>query len=181
MNRTERQGRDRAPRLNSKGADGFSIVEMLIAIVVVAVGLVSIVSVSSWVSRTNTITNNMNVLAAAVQDEADRLRTAVWTVSTEDPSIAVGGSLYDYTEYVPTPSLSAAQPTTLKPYSYTLDPNDPHHASVSGTPLGDMSIRWQVRQGGTPDLRYVTIRAVQVGAPSNTNNAFTVTTVIVRN
>lgn len=189
MKRTTRQDQREGRRPRFNGADGFSVIEMLIAMVVIAVGLVSIVAISSYVSRANTISNNLNVLAAAAQDQADRLRTAVWTSSSEDPAISVGGSVSS--EYTATPTQSystsaAATPTggtttSVKAYTYTKDPNNPHHATVSSTPSGDLNVSWQVRQGGTPDLRYVTIRAVQVGAPANMREGFTVTTIIVRN
>ena len=87
---------------------GFSLIEMIIAMVVITFGLVSIVGVSVYVSRANSVSNNLNVLAAAAQDQVDRLRTAAWTSVSEDPMLAVGGSVSlpaidtgDYTEKAP--------------------------------------------------------------------------------
>ena len=151
---------------------GFSIIEMLIAIVVVTFGLVSVVGISAYVSRANSTSNGLNVLAASAQDQADRLRTAQWTATTESPMIAVGGSL--------TPAHMSI-PSGSQPYTYMLDPDNPHHAVAANTPAGDLDICWQVRQGSTTDLRYVTIKVVQINAQPTLRDGFTITTMIVRN
>jgi type II secretory pathway pseudopilin PulG len=194
---------------------GFSIIEMLIAISVIVFGLVSIVGISAYVSRTNSTSATINVLAAAAQDQVDRLRTARWTRTYTDPMLAVGGSvpavagmsepsqepsIIRWTQSqkaalfaspiaaaAPAPSPSPTPEPTPTPtptggdYTYTVDPNNPHHATAAGTPAGDLDINWQVRQGATPDLRYVTIRVVQINAPPLMADGVTVTTIIVRN
>ena len=188
---------------------GFSLIEMLIAIVVIVFGLVSIAGISAYISRTNSTSATLNVLAAAAQDQVDRLRTARWTKTFTDPMLAVGGSV----PYVA--SSSVAEPSAAKPsavsstvslaqaggagffslpvtsaatsptptggnYTYTLDPENPHHATATGTAAGDLNINWQVRQGATADLRYVTIRVVQIDPPPLLADGITVTTIIVR-
>jgi prepilin-type N-terminal cleavage/methylation domain-containing protein len=198
---TERQFNKRLSQPGA-GESGFSMIEMLIAITVVTFGLVSVVGISAYVSRANSISATLNLLAAAAQDQVDRLRTARWTPTLTDPMLTVGGSVpvvanmsgpepsmlrntWPNTAYLliaPSPNPS---PTTPPPvgatYRYTLDPNNPHHATASGTPVGDLNITWQVRQGLTADLRYVTINVAQVNAAANLAKGFTVTTVIVRN
>jgi type II secretory pathway pseudopilin PulG len=187
---------------------GFSIIEMLIAISVIVFGLVSIVGISAYVSKTNSTSAALNVLAAAAQDQVDRLRTARWTRTFTDPMLAVGGSV-PYVAGITEPSATepspvrwtrtrtaallssnlptaaaAPTPTPLPDgggYTYTLDPNDPHHATAAGTPVGDLNINWQVREGALPGLRYVTIRVVQINAPPLLTDGITVTTIIVRN
>jgi hypothetical protein len=47
--------------------------------------------------------------------------------------------------------------------------------------VGDLNINWQVREGATPELRYVTIRVVQINPPPLLADGITVTTIIVRN
>jgi Tfp pilus assembly protein PilV len=184
------------------GESGFSIIEMLIAIVVITFGLVSIVGISAYVSRANSISATLNVVAAAAQDQVDRLRTARWTPTFTDPMLAVGGSVpyvsrtsrvepsvlnltRAYTAGLLTaPTAATPTPTAMTDgvtYTYTLDPNNPHHATASGTPVGDLNINWQVSQGSTADVRYVTINVVQVNAPPNLAGGLTVTTIIVRN
>ncbi len=164
---------------------GFSIIEMLIAIVVITFGLVSIVGISVYVSRANSSSNNLNVLAAAAQDQVDRLRTAPWTTVSEDPMLAVGGSVYQ------DPSLTGTSTSSQTPmsantvlgqgYSYVLDPNNPHRAQALNTPAGTLNITWQVRQGPTPDLRYVLILVVQENPPSTMRDGYRISTIIIRN
>jgi prepilin-type N-terminal cleavage/methylation domain-containing protein len=183
---------------------GFSMIEMLIAIVVVTFGLVSIVGISAYVSRANSTSATLNVLAAAAQDQVDRLRTARWTRTLTDPMLTVGGtvpamaSVYETGPVIsnplrpknaflfvaspaPLPSPSPSPSVAVETYTYTLDPENPHHATAAGTPAGDLNINWQVRQGATPDIRYVTINVRQFRAPANLANGFTVSTMIIRN
>jgi len=190
-------------KLSQFGESGFSMIETLIAIVVVTFGLVSIVGISAYVSRANSVSGTLNVLAAAAQDQVDRLRTARWTRTLTDPMLTVGGSVpivasvsesdptvlklrrprtANLLTSTPTPSATAPAPVSVgETYTYTLDPVDPHHATASGTPVGDLNITWQVRQGAIADIRYVTINVTQIDPPANLANGFTVTTIIVRN
>jgi prepilin-type N-terminal cleavage/methylation domain-containing protein len=146
--------------LRKGGEHGFSLIEVIIAIVVITFGLVSVVGISAYVSRTNSISGTLSVLATAAQDQVDRLRTVKWSKSFTDPALAVstatgiGGSLTsDVTNYF---------------------------ATRTGTPAGVLKVRWQVRQGATADLRWVTINVVQINAPPQLRDGFTVTTAITR-
>jgi len=199
---TEKQF-DKSLSQPSAGESGFSMIEMLIAILVVTVGLVSIVGVSAYVSRANSTSATLNVLAAAAQDQVDRLRTARWTTTLTDPMLTVGGSVpvvasmfgseptilyrtrpdtaYLLTAPTADPSPTSSPSPSVPTYTYTIDPNNPHHATAAGTPTGDLNINWQVRQGATADVRYVTINVAQVNALPNLARGFTVTTIIVRN
>ena len=200
---------NKAISVPTRTEDGFSIIEMLIAISVIVFGLVSIVGISAYVSRTNSTSAALNVLAAAAQDQVDRLRTARWTRTFTDPMVSVGGSVPSVAVMnepsvtepsqfrwgqvrtaaflsspitTPTPSAATPSPTpTGGNYTYTLDPNNAHHATASGTPVGDLNINWEVRNGAIPDLRYVTIRVVQIDPPPLLSAGITVTTIIVRN
>jgi prepilin-type N-terminal cleavage/methylation domain-containing protein len=186
------------------GESGFSIIEMLIAMVVLTVGLVSIVGISVYVSRANSTSNEISVLAAAAQDQVDRVRTAVWSPTTEDPMISVGGSIamasapptdtvmssslsdtmllaLSATQSVNTSTSSANSSTPAAIYQYKPDPDDPHRATVANTPVGDLIIRWSVRQGSTPDLRYVTIKVTPALYSRYLKDGFTVSTIINRN
>ena len=175
------------------GQGGFSLIEMMIAVVVILVGLVSIVGISVYVSRANLTSNTLNVLAASAQDQVDRLRTAIWTTTAEDPMLAVGGSLSSSPSSpgsspammaASSPSEMAASSPSAGPteiYSYTLDAENHHHATVGNTPAGDLEIRWQVRQGSTADLRYVTIKVIQTYPTKGVEEGYTVSTIISRN
>jgi prepilin-type N-terminal cleavage/methylation domain-containing protein len=171
---------------------GFSMIEMLIAMVVVTVGLVSIVGISVYVSRANSTSNEISVLAAAAQDQVDRIRTAVWTATAEDPMITVGGTIAMSSPPPTDPLLSSSLPfatplalaassTPAAVYQYKYDPDNPHEASVANTPVGDLIIKWAVRQGSTPDLRYVTIKVTPALYSQYLKEGFTVSTIINRN
>jgi len=146
--------------MSSQREGGFSVIETLIAIAVVAFGLVSVAGISAYVSRANSTSNSLNVLAAAAQDQVDRLRTASWTPATENPMITVGGYLSSsHTSSYASSDTRTASPSantyTASPaatYVYALDAQNPHHATASNSPIGDLDISWQVRQGATADL-----------------------------
>jgi prepilin-type N-terminal cleavage/methylation domain-containing protein len=151
---TESSLSDRDFRLGQSEEHGFSMIEMMVAIVVILIGLVSIVAISVYVSRANVTSNNLSVLATAAQSQIDLLRQAQWTATTEDPVITVGGSL----------SSNVAN----------------HSTTLSNTPAGDLIIRWQVTQGPTADIRYVTVNVIQVNAPPIMSSGLTVTTILYR-
>jgi prepilin-type N-terminal cleavage/methylation domain-containing protein len=174
--------------LKGQGAErGFTMIEMLIAMSVVTFGLVSVVGLAVYVSRTNSTSNALNVLAAAAQDQVERMRTATWTRSFEDPMLSVGGSIAvatptpsDTPSPSPTPMSVGVSDVGTELFLYELDPDNPHHATVSNTPVGDLDITWQIRQGSTDDLRYVTIKVVQSNAPPLLLNGLTITTILSR-
>ncbi len=140
------------------GERGFSMIEATIAMAVLTFGLVSVVGISAYISRANSTSNALSVLAATAQDQVDVLRSAIWTITSDtDPRLAVGGSL---------------------------DSNvDNHYVIRSNTPVGDVIVRWKVvaGPGTTGDLRTVTIKVVQDRAPAIMRDGYTVTTVINRN
>jgi len=196
---TEKQFDKRLSEQPSAGESGFSMIEMMIAIVVVTFGLVSIVGISVYVSRANSTSAALNVLANAAQDQVDRLRTARWTATVTDPMLSIGGAVpaaasmsgseptifrvaRPNTAYLLTAPTTDPSPTSAAvTYTYTLDPLNPHHATASGTSVGDLNITWQVRQGAIDNVRYVTINVAQINATANLRSGFTVTTMIVKN
>ena len=135
---------------------GFSMIVMMIAICVVSFGLVSIVGVSAYVSRTNATSNILGVLTTTAQDQADKLRGAIWNTGTEDPKLTVGGDVnYDSSD-------------------------DNHRATLEDTPAGTLNVSWKVVAGPatTGDMRTVTIKVVQVNAPARLSEGVTVTMII---
>ena len=105
---------------------------------------------------------------------------AVASMSEPEPTIV--NLIRPKTAYLLTAPTPNPTPTPVPvEYTYTLDADNPHHATASGTPVGDLNIRWQVRQGAITDVRYVTINVTQINPPANLANGFTVTTMIVRN
>jgi prepilin-type N-terminal cleavage/methylation domain-containing protein len=145
---------------NVDGPDqgGFSLIELMVAISVITFGLVSIVGIAAYVSRANSTSNTLNVLATAAQDQADKLRGAIWSTATTDPMLSVGGNL-DYA---------------------SSDAN--HRRTVTDTPAGTLNCSWKVVDGPatTGDMRTVTIKVVQQNAPSRLADGFSVTLIIAQ-
>ncbi len=143
---------------SNRAERGFTLIEVMIAMVVLMVGLVSVVGISGYVSRANTVSNTMSVLATAAQDQVDRMRAILWTIkSDKDARLSVGGSL---------------------------DENEAnHHEIVADSAMGDLIVRWKVVEGPgtTGDMRTVTIKVVQDLAPPLMKDGYTVTTIISRN
>ncbi|HWN98566.1 MAG TPA: prepilin-type N-terminal cleavage/methylation domain-containing protein [Blastocatellia bacterium] len=148
------------PMINhtSKGLSerGFSMIEMLIAICVITFGLVSIVGVSAYVSRTNATSNILGLLTTTAQAQADKLRGAIWNTGTEDPKLTVGGDV-----------------------NYDSSDNN-HRATVVDTPAGTLNVSWKViaGPGTTGDMRTITMKVVQVGAPARLADGVTITMII---
>lgn len=135
---------------------GFSLIEMMIAATVITVGLVAVAGVSVYISRTNSASNTMSILATTAQDQADTLRNMTWDQVTESASLTVGGSI----EYG------------------SADAN--HRTQLTGTPSGDLNVSWKVvaGPGSTGDLRTITIHVVQVNAPPLFRDGYTLTMLV---
>ena len=138
---------------------GFSMIEMMIAVCVISFGLVSIVGVSAYVSRTNATSNTLGLLNTTAQDQADRLRGAIWNTATQDPRLTIGGDLeYDSSD-------------------------DNHRATFADTPAGTLNASWKVVAGPstTGDMRTITLKVVQVNAPARLADGVVVTMIISQN
>jgi prepilin-type N-terminal cleavage/methylation domain-containing protein len=156
--RLAEKGRANKPSQTDDRERGFSLIEMMVAIAVITFGLVSIVGISAYVSRANTTSNTLSVLATAAQDQADKLRGAVWSVASEDPPLTVGGNVnYD-----------------------SSDTN--HRTTIADTPAGTLNVSWKVLAGPatTGDMRTITIKVVQVNAPARLAAGITVTTIVCK-
>jgi prepilin-type N-terminal cleavage/methylation domain-containing protein len=142
-----------------RSESGFSLIEMMIAVTVISVGLVSVAGVSVYVSRTNSTSNILSVLATVAQDQADKLRLLTWDVVTEDSKLTVGGNI-----------------------NYGSSDNN-HRATVTSASAGTINVSWKVAVGpGTiGDLRTITIKAVQVNPPSRFADGVTVSMIVCKN
>jgi prepilin-type N-terminal cleavage/methylation domain-containing protein len=141
------------------GEQGFSLIELMVAICVITFGLVSLVGISAYVSRANSTSNTLNVLATAAQDQADKLRSAIWSAGSQDVRLTVGGNVN---------------------YSSS-DAN--HRTTVTDTPAGPLNVSWEVVAGPstTGDMRTITIKVVQVNPPARLAAGFTVTLIVSQN
>jgi type IV pilus assembly protein PilV len=138
---------------------GFSLIELMIAAVVIVTGLVSLAAMSAYVSRANSTSNTISVLATSAQGQADKLGMAVWNQDTEDSAITVGGDVSFNTS----------------------DAN--HSTTITDTPAGTLNVSWKVVAGPstTGDMRTITINAVQVNPPPRLANGVTVSMIICKN
>src|SRR5215471_1385497 len=114
---------------------GFSLIELMIAIGVLTFGLVSIVGLSAYVSHANIDSNLTGLLNTVAQAQVDQLKSSVWTISSCDAALQVGGSL--------TSNASG------------------YYTTVTSTTAGSLTVRWQVAAGGTPDYRYLSVNVTQ--------------------
>ena len=135
---------------------GFSLIEMMIAATVITVGLVAVAGVSVYISRTNSASNTMSILATAAQDQADSMRNLAWDQVTEAAQLTVGGN----TEY-------GSADTS-------------HRTQFTDTPAGVVNVSWKVvaGPGTTGDLRTVTIHVVQVNPPPQFRDGYTLTMMV---
>jgi prepilin-type N-terminal cleavage/methylation domain-containing protein len=146
---------NKLPQVNGTES-GFSLIELMVAIAVITFGLVSIVGISGYVSRANSTSNTLSVIATAAQDQADKLRGAIWNTVTEDPTLTIGGDVnYDSS-------------------------NTSHRTTITETPAGTLNVSWKVLAGPatTGDMRTITIKVVQVNAPARLAAGFTVTLIV---
>ena len=139
--------------------DGFSLIELMFASVILTLGLVSVVGIAVYVSRTNSTSSILNVLATTVQDQADKLRNLTWNTVTTDSKLTVGGNT-----------------------DYSASDNN-HRTQITDTPAGTINVSWKVVSGpGTiGDTRTVTIKAVQVNSPSRLAQGVTITMIVAQN
>lgn len=135
---------------------GFSLIEVMVAIAVISFGLVSIVGVSAYVSRANATANTLSVLATSAQDQADKMRGAIWNITSTDPRLTEGGDVT---------------------YSSS---DDNHRTTIADTPAGTLNVSWKVLAGPgtTGDMRTVTIRVVQDSSPARLADGVTVTLIV---
>lgn len=118
------------------GRHGFSLIELLVALTMLAVGILGMASVligtSTWQSRSD----NQSELFTASQSKFEKLRTAAQTGSADTVQLSVGGSLTS---------------------------NEANHADSLQTPDGSWVVRrWQVTSGPST-ARTITLRVVPRG------------------
>jgi type IV pilus assembly protein PilV len=157
MKIAERRQSDKPSQL-CQSERGFSLIELMVAIVVISFGLVSIAGISAYVSRANGTSNTLSVVTTAAQTQADKLRGAVWSLAVEDPKLTVGGAInYDAS-----------------------DAN--HRTTITDTPAGTIRVSWKVVAGPTTtgDMRTITINAVQENAPARLADGFSITIIVSR-
>lgn len=155
MNSTiDRNGRHRQ--------SGFTLVETLVAIVVLVFGLMAVTNLMLVAATSNTIANQASAATASASHVMDVLRSTTWA------NLPVGGSLTADTT-APSPDCrSIAAPTAGTPF-YNCDDNIPG--------VGTIKTRWQVTAGtNTVRLRQITVASEGTGALAGARSRATFTT-----
>jgi hypothetical protein len=133
-----------APRRTDEA--GFTLVEALIAIVVLVFGLVAITNLMIVAASSNSAGNQSSAATALASQELERLKSLPFT----DAQLAPGGNLDgDVAGY-----FRDGDPASGADY----DPN----MRVEG--VGPFKVRWQIVQiGGDQQTRYIRVRAEPIG------------------
>lgn len=138
---------------------GFTLVETLVAIVVLVFGLMAVTNLLLVAATSNTVANQSSAATASASQVMDLLSSTPWA------NIAPGGSLTADTTS-PSPDCRAL---TSPLAAYNCDDN------IQG--VGTVKTRWQVTAGaGTPRLLLITVQSEGTGALAGARSRATFTT-----
>jgi type II secretory pathway pseudopilin PulG len=138
---------------------GFTLVETLVAIVVLVFGLMAVTNLLLVAASSNTVANQSSAATASASQVMDILRSTQWN------NLAVGGNLTADTTS-PSPDCRAL---TSPVVAYNCDDN------ISG--VGTIKTRWQIAAGvGTVRMLMITVRSEGQGALSGARSRATFTT-----
>ena len=146
-------------RVDRSGESGFTLVETLVAIVVLVFGLMAVTNLLLVAASSNTVANQASVATASASQVMDVLRSTRWR------DMAVGGNLTADTTS-PSPDCRAL----LSPINaYNCDDNIPG--------VGTIKTRWQIAAGiGTNRMVMITVRSEGMGALAGARSRATFTT-----
>lgn len=141
---------------------GFTLVETLVAIVVLVFGLMAVTNLLLVAATSNTVANQASAATASASQVMDLLRSTAWN------DLPVGGSLTADTT-APSPDCRTIAPPTAGTPFYNCDDNIPG--------VGTIKTRWQVTPGaGTVRLRQISVRSEGTGALAGARSRATFTT-----
>ena len=147
---------------NGRGREsGFTLVETLVAIVVLVFGLMAVTNLMLVAATSNTVANQASAATASASQVMDLMRSTPWANTT------VGGNLTADTTS-PSPdcrALTIAQVGT----AYNCDDNIPG--------VGTIKTRWQITPAvGTVRMLQITVRSEGLGALAGARSRATFTT-----
>jgi type II secretory pathway pseudopilin PulG len=141
---------------------GFTLVETLVAIVVLVFGLMAVTNLLLVAATSNTIANQASAATASASQVMDLLRSTAWD------NLPVGGDLTADTT-TPSPDCRTIAPPTAGTPFFNCDDNIPG--------VGTIKTRWQVTAGaGTVRLRQISVRSEGTGALAGARSRATFTT-----
>jgi prepilin-type N-terminal cleavage/methylation domain-containing protein len=145
-----------------RGQAGFTLVETLVAIVVLVFGLMAVTNLMLVAASSNTIANQSSAATASASQVMDVLRSTSWA------NLPPGGNLTADTTS-PSPDCRTIQAPTLAQPFYNCDDILPG--------VGTIKTRWQITAGaGTVRLVQITVRSEGTGALAAARSRATFTT-----
>jgi type II secretory pathway pseudopilin PulG len=146
-------------RIDRSGESGFTLVETLVAIVVLVFGLMAVTNLLLVAASSNTVANQASAATASASQTMDLLRSTAWN------GLVVGGNLTADTTS-PSPDCRAL---TSPVVAYNCDDNIPG--------VGTIKTRWQITAGiGTVRMLAITVRSEGQGALAGARSRATFTT-----
>lgn len=154
-----------APAARHRG-EGFTLVETLVAIVVLIFGLMAVTNLLFLAASSNTAANQASAATASASQVMDVLRTTRWD------NLLVGGNLDTDTT---SPTLACRD---LADWSAAASPDINAYNCIDDIPgVGRIVTRWQVSAvPGTVRLRHIAVRSEGTGALSAGRSRATFTT-----
>jgi len=146
-------------RVDRGGESGFTLVETLVAIVVLVFGLMAVTNLLLVAASSNTVANQASAATASASQTMDLLRSTPWN------SLIAGGSLTNDTTS-PSPDCRALVSPLV---GYNCDDN------IQG--VGTIKTRWQITPAvGTVRMLLITVRSEGQGALAGARSRATFTT-----
>ncbi|HVO09609.1 MAG TPA: prepilin-type N-terminal cleavage/methylation domain-containing protein [Vicinamibacteria bacterium] len=147
-----------APVRRPQGQDGFTLVEVLTAMVVLIFGLMAISNLFALATSSNVVARQMTAATAQAADVMDRLKSVPFAGLTpggaaDNTALSTAASAaHTWTDSQPI-EVSAGTPTAVNTYE----------ADRNITGLGTIRVRWQIQQ---IDQQTVFIHVVAASAPA---------------
>jgi prepilin-type N-terminal cleavage/methylation domain-containing protein len=144
-----------------RGQAGFTLVETLVAIVVLVFGLMAVTNLMLVAATSNTVANQSSAATASASHVMDTLRSTSWA------NLPPGGSLTADTTSPSPDCRTIAAPTLGTPF-YNCDDNIPG--------VGTIKTRWLVTAGvGTVRLVQITVQSEGTGVMAGARSRATFT------
>jgi type IV pilus assembly protein PilV len=117
-------------RIQAPKEKGFTLIELMIAIVILSVGLLGMATLTGSIVRNNKLSNDLSAATTLVQDKLEEIRADGYTAAASETKTACSGDFSEYQREVivvsETPAAGMKQ-VTVKVY---WGPSDAHHVEI---------------------------------------------------